>query len=495
MTISMTTIETIRQLDDEGMSRRAIAKAVSVSRATVDKYVNQDDFSPIPPVKLHKPGSLALGETLCAVIDRWLEQDQRMPRKQRHTAQRICDRLAAEHGYTGSYSPVQRYVKQWRQDHKAPGDGFMELEWSPGVIQVDFGQAEINLASDVKVVHLLVVTFPYSNMRFCRAFAGETAECVITGLLDVIDAAGGVPTEMVFDNATAIGRRVGPKVVESELFAAFKAHYRTRSRYCNPYSGHEKGNVENAVGFIRRNLLVPVPEVASLAELNALLDSGCAAFAKQTHYKKAAVIADLFQHDQQALKACPSVRFNPVRFEVRRTDKTGIVTVAGNRYLVGPAWANRQVTLELSHDTITVLDEESRRIIALPRVFGTADATVINPISLLPGLAQKPGAWKNSPLRLHMPDNVVGYLDEADTVTRREFFTHAQTTAAECGFDATVTAAAALLEANAQPTGPHLGIAARYSAPPPTQHTRANLATYDQLLATTINTPQHAEAT
>ena len=48
MTISMTTIETIRQLDDEGMSRRAIAKAVSVSRATVDKYVNQDDFSPIP---------------------------------------------------------------------------------------------------------------------------------------------------------------------------------------------------------------------------------------------------------------------------------------------------------------------------------------------------------------------------------------------------------------------------------------------------------------
>ncbi|WP_444505670.1 Mu transposase domain-containing protein, partial [Corynebacterium coyleae] len=116
------------------------------------------------------------------------------------------------------------------------------------------------------------------------------------------------------------------------------------------------------------------------------------------------------------------MRFNPVRFEVRRTDKTGIVTVAGNRYLVGPAWANRQVTLELSHDTITVLDEESRRIIALPRVFGTADATVINPISLLPGLAKKPGAWKNSPLRHHMPDNVVGYLDEADTVTRREFF-------------------------------------------------------------------------
>ena len=196
-----------------------------------------------------------------------------------------------------------------------------------------------------------------------------------------------------------------------------------------------------------------MPEVASLAELNTILESGCTAFAAHTHYKKAATVAELFKHDQQALKACPSVRFNPVRFDVRRTDKTGVVTLDGNRYLVGPAWANRQVTLELSHDTVTVLDDDTRRIIALPRVFGTADSTVINPMSLLPGLAIKPGALTNSPLRHHMPDEVVGYLDGADTATRREFFTHAETAATECGFDATVTAAAALLETNATPTG------------------------------------------
>ncbi|WP_155860887.1 Mu transposase domain-containing protein [Corynebacterium timonense] len=284
-------------------------------------------------------------------------------------------------------------------------------------------------------------------------------------------------------------------MVESELFAAFKAHYRTKARYCNPYSGHEKGNVENAVGFIRRNLCVPVPEVASLAELNDYLSSGCAAFADQIHYKKSATIGELFQQDQQALKACPSVRFNPVRFEVRRTDKTGVVTVGGNRYLVGPAWAGRQVTVELSHDTITVLDDNARRIVALPRVFGTTEETVINPLSVLPSLAKKPGAWANSPLRRHMPDAVVGYLDAADATTRREFFTHAETTATECGFDTTVTAAAALLETNATPTGPHLGIAARYSAPPPTQHARANLTTYDQLLATSTTTPDHEEET
>lgn len=98
MTISMTTIETIRQLDDEGMSRRAIAKAVNVSRATVDKYVNQDDFSPTAPVKTRKPGSIVLGEALCAVVDQWLEQDQRMPRKQRHTAHASATGLSTSMG-------------------------------------------------------------------------------------------------------------------------------------------------------------------------------------------------------------------------------------------------------------------------------------------------------------------------------------------------------------------------------------------------------------
>ena len=78
----------------------------------------------------------------------------------------------------------------------------------------------------------------------------------------------------MLDNATEAGRRVRGEVTESHLFSLFRAHYRMGSRYCNPYSGNEKGSVENAVGFIRRNLLVPVPRVGSLAELNALLRAG-----------------------------------------------------------------------------------------------------------------------------------------------------------------------------------------------------------------------------
>lgn len=98
-------------------------------------------------------------------IIRWLESDKDAPRKQRHTAKRIFDRLVAEEGFEGSYLPVQRFVKKCRQSQQSNGGGFMELEREPGTAQVDFGQADAIIAGDRKTLHALVMTFPFSNMR------------------------------------------------------------------------------------------------------------------------------------------------------------------------------------------------------------------------------------------------------------------------------------------------------------------------------------------
>ncbi|MET3812642.1 transposase [Arthrobacter sp. UYEF3] len=207
----------------------------------------------------------------------WLSRHQIL--KQRHTAKRIFDRLVEEHGFTGTYSPVQRHVKKWSAANRQPGEGFTELVWPAGTVQVDFGQAEAIIAGIRQVLHILVVTFPFSNMRFVQAYRGETAECVAHGLRTVFEHIGAAPRHMVFDNATGIGNRVGTRVTETKLFGAFKLHYGSESRYCNPYSGHEKGNVENAVGFLRRNFMVPEPEAATLEGLNKVLMARCDALA------------------------------------------------------------------------------------------------------------------------------------------------------------------------------------------------------------------------
>lgn len=252
MTIAMSVQEQIRRLDAEGVPGRQIARDLGISRDAVAKYAGMSDFSPVPPVVRRRPGASALAG-LMGVIDAWLAEDARRPRKQRHTARRVFDRLVAEHAYTGSYSAVQRYIKALKAEQRSAGDGFSELSWSPGAAQVDFGQAQAIIGGLVRVLHVLVVTFPFSNMRLAQAYGGETAECVCHGLRVMFEHIGSVPRLLIFDNATGIGRRRGEEVIESKLFGAFKLHYRCQARYCNPYSGHEKGSAGERGG-------VPAPQ-------------------------------------------------------------------------------------------------------------------------------------------------------------------------------------------------------------------------------------------
>ena len=111
---------------------------------------------------------------------------------------------------------------------------------------------------------LLVATFPHSNVRFCIAMMCEKAECFCEGLVEIFEMAGRVPHLVVPGNATEAGRMLLGRVTESKLFSQLRAHFRFEARFCSPDSGNEKGSVENAVGFLRRSLLVPVPSVPSL---------------------------------------------------------------------------------------------------------------------------------------------------------------------------------------------------------------------------------------
>lgn len=239
----------IRQLDRQGLSHKEISRRLGVSRTTVARYANQGDYSPGPSNAV-LPGRSLVDDGYEAIVDGWPAADLRMPVKQRHTATRVYERLVAECGFTGSYSSVQRWVKRWRQEHRARSDGFAELEWAPGSAQVDFGRAGAVVAGVERVVRFPAVSFPYSNMRWVAALPGETAECVCQGLLEVFDRTGMTPRVVVFDNAIGVGHRnADGTAARTRLFSLFCAHYGSEPRFRDPYSGHGKGGVENAVGF------------------------------------------------------------------------------------------------------------------------------------------------------------------------------------------------------------------------------------------------------
>lgn len=233
MTAPLDTRQDIREMGARGVPRAQIARRLGVSRNTVAKHADMEDMSPAAPLPRDRPLT-AVGPH-AVWIDSVLEADLGAPRKRRHTARRIYDRFVAE--------------------------GFPGLEWAPGTAQVDFGNFRCVLAGVSTDMKLLVVSLPHSNARYRVATRRERSECLCDGLARVFEWMGRAPAALVLDNATEAGRMVRGKVTEPRLFSQFRAHYRCRRRYCNPYSGNGKDPMENAVGFLRRNLLVPEPAV------------------------------------------------------------------------------------------------------------------------------------------------------------------------------------------------------------------------------------------
>lgn len=409
MTVPVSVQEHIRSLAMAGVSERKIARVTGLSRNTVSKYVNRVDYSPKPC----KRASRSKVDAFSQVVVSWLLQDEEMPVKQRHTAKRVYDRLVVEHGFTGSYSSVSRWVKRWRVAHRELGEGFSELVWEPGVAQVDYGQANAVIAGTEMVVHILVVSFPFSNARFVVASPGENAQCVCQGLREIFEHIGRAPRRLVFDNATGVGHRDSKgNVKETALFQAFRLHYGCGLRFTNPYSGNEKGNVENAVGFLRRNFMVPMPAAQCLDGLSAAFLKKCDALLDSRHYRKDVVVRDLFDQELKACLVLPGIGFDACTWEMRMVDKVGNIRVDDNRYQAGSEHAGKQLQIGISAREITILDMDGSFIARHQRVYGHKESTVTLPIKLLDALVKRPGSWNESLLRGKLPTVVTSMLDE-----------------------------------------------------------------------------------
>lgn len=408
--LNMSDINDIRDLYSRGYKIGEIARKTGFDPKTVRKYLDKEDFSEEAPSMTTKASILDPYKDLIAD---WLKEDQKHWNKQRHTAKRVYERLKREHGFTGSYETVQRYMK--KQNRNPQGRATQELVWNPGYAQVDFGESDFYENGQCLRRKYLVVSFPYSNDSFVQLFGGETAECVCQGLKDIFEYIGGVPPVLVFDNATGVGHRVHDKVTETDLFKRFRAHYRFRARFCNPESGWEKGNVENKVGTVRRNLFVPVPHYHDILEYNKELLQMHEEKAAELHYKKGIPIRELFAEDQKSFVDLPSKAFNVCRYDYFKADGYGKVCVDGKHYYsTRPEYRGQKVMIGVRAHFIEVLDENGHLVVRHRRQYGSERTDVSDYSTTLEVLSKNAGSWSNSGVRNDMPDPLVEYLDSLE---------------------------------------------------------------------------------
>ena len=442
--LTMSQINDIRDLSRKGYGISKISSLTGKDRKTIRKYLEQDDFSPEPPVAKSRTSIVT---PYIDIITEWLEEDQKHWSKQRHTAKRIHERLQEEYGFTGSYDSVQKFVHRIRTDIQTKGT--QELVWEPGCAQVDFGEADFNEDTECVRRKYLTVSFPFSNDGYNQVFRGETAECVCQGLQDIFNYIGGVPSLLVFDNATGVGRRVMDKVHETELFARFRAHYGFRIRFCNPHAGYEKGNVENKVGTSRRNLFVPVPTYHDIEEFNRGLLGQHAKKAAEAHYKKGTTISELFEEDKKHFLPLPAKPFNVCRYETCKADGYGKICLDGRHfYSTKPENHNQKVMVGIRAHYIDILEPNGSLLVRHRRQYGEKRTDLTDYSTSLEMLSKNIGAWPNSGFRKDAPELIREYVDSQPRAGRKSCIRMLSSLSKQYGYAAAVNALELAIKGN-----------------------------------------------
>ena len=410
-------IKHLYEVEEKSLSE--IARQTGFNYRTVRKYAYQDDWSEDNLPNL-EPKSYPILGPFIPIIDEWLEDDKRVPRKQRHTVSRIFHRLRDECGYTGSYSSVKRYVRKKRYVMHMDTEGYLPLEHPPGEGQCDFGEFMYHDApGNEKTGYALHISFPYSNKGFMQVFPAQNQECLLEGMKRIFEYIGGVPTRIRFDNMTTAVAHVkkGAERVLTDGFARFMLHYRFQGDFCNPAAGHEKGNVENKVGYSRRNALVPVPTILSFDDFNEKLWEWCEEDAQREHYIHKIPIEELWQEDKAKLLVLPEHPFSVFRYEALVANKNGFAAVDNNKYGLSPALAGKTVQAKVFYDRVEFFYDH-QPVGAFPRCYGK-NQEIYDWTQYVSALCRKPRALEHTRFFRQFPEHWQDYLERTTGRDRR----------------------------------------------------------------------------
>ena len=392
----------IRRDHRGGMSMRELERKHGVTWRTVRKAL--DSSWPEPRKKL--PPRATTLDPYKPVIDEILRADLDAPRKQRHTVTRIFHRLVEEHGANVSYGIVRYYVADRKpeilvESGKAPLEAFVPQTHLPGhEAEVDFGDVTVRLAGELVTCYLFSFRLSYSGKAVHRVFASCGQEAFFEGHVHALRTLGGVPrTKVRYDNLkAAVARVLGQSRgrVEADRWIAFRSHFGIESFYCRPgiEGAHEKGGVEGMIGYFRRNHFVPVPEVASLAELNEMVEQWDRQDDARRIGSRPKTVAEYFALEQPLLMPLPEEPFETGRLFTPRVDRYGQIPVRTNRYSVPIRLIGKRVRVVLHASHLVVYDQNvevarHERLIAKGAVRLDLD-------HYLEVLVRKPGAFPGS---------------------------------------------------------------------------------------------------
>jgi len=408
--------------EKEGCSISEIAEKVDIDWRTAKKYADEDvKIQGKSEQRRKKP---VMGPYLF-LIKAWLEEDLKMPKKQRRTAKAIYKQLKKNTDFDGSARSVRLYVSELRKKIiNAHQEQYVKLTHQPAEAQADFGEFKAikPKKEELMTYPYLVLSFPYSNAQLCRVVPSENIECFLEALKDMFEEIGGVPRTIWFDNLSSAVIKVlkeGKRKL-TDAFKEFEWYYHFKAIFCNPGNGHEKGHVENRICYVRNNWMSPPPIIKDVFEFNNYLKKELINDRDRKHSSKNKLISELFEEDLNNLLILPSTPKEIIRTETAVTNKYGEISVDDNLYHVGPAHPQQKLLLKVYWDKIKIYDQYGeKKLTQCPRKY-VRDTDKVDWKSKLQIFKNKPRAIEHATYLKALPQKIRKYLLADKLSERRE---------------------------------------------------------------------------
>lgn len=387
--------EQIRREYAQGVgSIKGVAKKLRVHR----RMVRQALASAIPPERKTAQRRKPKLEEVADFIDRILEADREAPRKQRHTAHRIWQRIGAEQPQASvAEATVRRYVQRRKEELGLKvREVFIPQTYTwGGEGQVDWYEATASLDGERTAMQIFSMRSMASGGAFHVAYPHATQQAFLEAHERAFRYFGGVFRLLRYDNLSSAVKKIlrGRQREETDRLIAFRSHWGFQTDFCNPARGNEKGGVEGELGYFRRNYLVPVPESKDLEELNAMLLEGCRDYEHRRIAGKPLEVGAAMAIEREHLLPLPGEGFDLAETSFPSVDGKGCVKVRTNWYST-PLKPGAMVRVKLLPAYVEVWQERAC-VARHERCYGRYQQ-ILNLEHYLEVLGKKPGALAGS---------------------------------------------------------------------------------------------------
>jgi transposase len=373
----------------EESSKRAVIRRESIHWETLKKITS---YSEPPGYRMKHPRpKLKIGPYL-EQIAQIIKSDKLLPKKQRHTAKRIYERIV-EMGYQGKYTQVKEAVREIK---RVKQEVFMPLVHRPGEAQVDFGYALAKIAGVLRKVAFFVMSLPHSDGFFAMAFERECTESYWEGHVRAFEFFDGVPHRISYDNSRVlVAKIIGAHERKlTDGFLKLQSHYLFREHFCRVGRPNEKGVVEGVVKYTRLNFFVPVPEARDLDALNAMLAEKCRNDLKRRLRGKNRPKAELLDEERSTFLPLPPSPFDACRKRPTRASSLSLIRFDDNDYSVPVSYAHHEILIKGYTDRIVLCHKEN--VVAKHQRSWGKEGVFLDYLHYLPLLERKPGSFDHA---------------------------------------------------------------------------------------------------